>query len=292
MSDNHIIGSGMGDQDLRMASFWVRNHLLLRRLGYGSLMVIGGITWLFVLWTLLDAYAISYPRESRIPLRIMQNQLAASGLAAVAPKPIQPSETSVFTGTDGRQDFLVELTNNNEHWWIEFDYHFDASGELTPTRHGYVLPSDRRTLTELGFASKTKSRTARLIVEDIRWHRVNPAEVGGDYKPFADLRRQFRFEDISYNHDLKIGEQTVGQSAFTFVNDSAYGYWGVELTVVLFRGDTPVGVTTIERRQVRPGESIPVSINWFENPAGITKTDVRASVNILDPNAYLPTSGV
>ncbi len=292
MPDDHIIGSGMSEQEMQVASFWVRNRIPLRSLGYGALATLGAICWLFVLWTLLDAYAISYPRESRIPLRILQNSLAVDGLNATAPRPIQPSETTVFEATDGRQDFLVELTNNNPLWWAEFDYRFDASGEQTPMRKGYILPMSKRYLTELGFKAQTRGRTGRLIVENIKWHRVDPAAVDRDYAAYAANRLQFRFDNLSYTRDLTIGTQTVGQSSFVFVNESAYGYWGVDLTVILFRGSTPVGVTTIEKRQVTPGAQMPVSINWFENLAGVSKTEVQANVNILDWSSYLPTSGL
>jgi hypothetical protein len=212
------------------------------------------------------------------------------GLAASAPRPIQPSETSVFDTTDNRKDFLVELSNPNPMWWAEFDYHFDLSGQETATRQGYVLPLSQRYITELGYTPTTTSRTARLVVENIRWHRVTPDMTNGDYKNFADQRLQFTFDNLTYSHDLKFGTNTVGQTAFDFVNASAYGYWNVDLTVLLFRGTTPVGVTTISQREVRPGQHVPVSINWFENPTGISKTDVQANVNILSPGAYLPTT--
>lgn len=288
--DNHVIGSGMTDQELKLASFWMRNQSLLKRIGYGALASVGGVLWLFVLWSLLDAYAISYPRESRIPMRILRNQLSMDGLMASAPKPITPSQTTVLESTDGRLDFLVELMNPNTTWWAEYDYQFDVAGTRTPLRKGYILPSGRRYVTELGYESKDRSKTARLIVENIQWHRVDPSFVRGTYQDYAASRIQFRMEDPKYTRDLTIGKQTVGQSTFTLINDSAYGYWNPSITVVLFRGTTPVGVTTIQRTDIGAGESVPITINWFENLAGVSKTDIRVDVNIMDPKAFLPTN--
>lgn len=292
MAENHVIGSGLTEQELQLASFWVRNRPLLRKIGYGSLIAFASICWLFVLWSLLDAYAISYPREARIPRIILQNQLAVGGLQASAPRPIEPSQVTVFDTTEGRQDVLVEIMNQNTGWWAEFDYQFDLNGERTPLRRGYVLPNGRRYLTELGFEPETRGRTGRLVVENVRWRRVDPASVGGNYEAFADARLQFRADNVTYTRDLTIGTQTVGQSAFTLINDGAYGYWNPSVTVVVSRGTTPVGVTTIQLALIRPGEAVPVSINWFENLAGVSRTDVQVNVNILDPSAYLPTSGI
>ncbi len=292
MSENHVIGSGLTDQELKVASFWVRNHFLLRRIGYGTLAVIGAISWLYVLWGLLDAYAISYPREARIPIRILQNQLAVDGLIASAPKPITPSQTSVFQATEKRLDFLVEIMNPNTTWWAEFDYQFDNAGERTPLHRGYILPSSKRYLTELGYESKSQSRTGTLVVENIQWHRLDPNAVQRDYAAFAASRLQFSIDKPTYTRDLTIGTQTVGQSQFTVVNESAYGYWNPSITVVLFRGTTPVAATTIQRSDIKGGESVPMTVNWFENIAGVSKSDIRVDVNILDPKVFLPTSGI
>ncbi len=292
MPNDHVIGSGLTDQELQMASFWVRNRFLLRRIGYGTLAVIGTISWLYVLWGLLDAYAISYPREARIPVRILQNQLAVDGLVASAPKSITPSQTSVFQATNKRLDFLVEIMNPNATWWAEFDYKFDNAGEVTPVRKGYILPSSKRYLTELGYESTNQNRTGRLVVENIQWHRVDPGAVERDYAAFAASRLQFRVDNPTYTRDLTIGTQTVGQSQFTLVNESAYGYWNPSITVVLFRGTSPVAATTITQSEIKAGESVPLTVNWFENIAGVSKSDIRVDVNVLDPKAYLPTSGI
>lgn len=292
MAENHVIGSGLTEQELKLASFWVRNRIKLRRVGYGTLAAFGGACWLFVLWSLLDAYAISYPREARIPRVILQNQLAMEGLRATVPRPIEPSQATVFDATDGRQDVLVEIMNPNATWWAEFDYQFELSGERTPMRTGYVLPQSRRYLTELGFEPQTRGRTARLIVENVRWRRVDPATVGGNYQTYAEARLQFHAENPTYARDLVIGTETVGQSSFTLVNDGGFGFWNPSVTIVLFRGTTPVGVTTIRLASIQPGETVPITINWFENPAGVTRTDIQVDINILDPNAYLPIRGI
>jgi hypothetical protein len=91
MSAEYSTGSTLSDRDLELASFWVRNRTLLRRVGYGTLIGIASILWAFVLWSLLDAYAISYPVESRIPRRILQNQNALAPLFLKGPNPVTSS---------------------------------------------------------------------------------------------------------------------------------------------------------------------------------------------------------
>lgn len=288
MADEHVIGSGLTERELGVASFWVKNRLLLRRILFGFLIGLNVIFWLYVLWGLLDWLAISYPYESRIPLRIANNQITASSLLAAAPKSILPSQVYVFDTTGNRSDMLVELSNSNVQWYASFDYNFSIGGVNTPVRHGFILPNSQRYLTELGF-SGASGHNAQLVVSNLQWMRVDPAWVNRDYKSFADSHLNFSFNNVKYAHDLVIGTQTIGQTSFDFVNNSPYGYWDVDMTVVLYRGTAPVGVTTITQREIKPGATIPVEISWYDNLAGITRTEIRPSVNILDPQAYLST---
>ncbi len=289
MSDNYEIGSGFTDQQLALASWWVRHRIALRDAGYGALVIISVLFWGFTLWTLLDSYIISYPRESRIIQRIAQNQLNLATLQNMAPQPVQSTEVETFATTGNRSDFLVELTNPNALWWAVFTYHFDAEGESTPKRQGYILPQSQRYLTELGWPGKMIARSAQLQIDDIRWYHVNPKQVGGDYAAFASARQQLQFKDVEYKNNLQIGNQAIGQTSFTLTNPSGFGFWEVGVTAVVFRGNTPAGVTRIQLKEIKPGESRPVTIHWFDNLPGITKTDLRADVNILDAQSYLPT---
>jgi len=282
----------MTEQELQLASWWVRNRQRIFSWIRWALIGINVLCWGFVFWSLLDAYIISYPREVRIPRLIAQNQLAISGLQATTPKPLLPSDVYVFPISGDRKDFLVQLSNSNETWWAEFDYYFRVGDLKTDSQKSFILPSSQRYLTILGSSIETSSRNAQLVIENIRWQRVNPNQVNRDYKSFAQNRLQFEFTDATYRRDLTVGTQIVGQSSFTLRNVSPYGYWNTDLTVILYRGTTPVGVTTIGKEQIRAGSSEVININWFENLSGITRTEFTADVNILDPNAYLPTSEI
>ncbi len=289
MPNEYNVGSGLSEQELQFASFWTRNRMTIKKTGYGTLIAVIVVLWGYVSWSLLDAYAISYPREQRIAQNIASNEHAIAAIEAARPQPIQPSGVEVFNGTDGRQDFLVQITNPNPQWWAEFDYRFDTNGEQTPLIKGYVLPKQQRYLTQLGWKGKNRAASAQLLVENLRWRRLDPAAVNRDYDAFFAQRMQLSFDDIAYRKDIVIGSQTVGQSAFTMRNASGYGFWDAELTIVLFRAETPIAVTTFNAREVKPNETRSVAVNWFENLSAISKTEIQANVNLLDPRVYLPS---
>lgn len=288
MSD-YVIGSGLSEQDLKLASWWVRNGHSLKKIGQLALIIFSVVCWGYGLWSFLDAYAISYPRESRITQHIAQNQLNADSLNALTPQPVQSTEVNIFQTTGNRQDFLVQLSNANPEWWAEFDYHFDADGEPTPTRKEYILPNSQRYVTETGWKGKAYARNAALQVENVQWHRIIPSEVNGNYENFFSQHQQLQMNDIKYQNDLTVGAQTIGRTTFTLVNPSGFGFWEVNITAILARAGNPVGVTTVTEREIKPGESRPVTIDWFENLPGISRSELQANVNILTPKSYLPS---
>lgn len=290
MANPYQVGGGFTDQELQVANWWVRHNVFLSRLGYATLVLLIAVFWGYVFWSLTDAYIISYPREQRIPAIIASNQKLKANLTANAPDAIQTSPVANFAGTEGRRDLLTEITNPNKDWWAEFDYQFKFGEESTPLRKGYILPGGQRYLTEVGWKSPTGGATGvpEFVVNNLAWHRVDPAKVERDYNEFAATRLQLHADQPTYSNNLKVGNQTVGQTNFNLQNGSAYGFWSVDLTVVLFRNNAPVAVTQLNQTSVKPGESRSISINWFDNLTGISNTVVQANVNILDPNVFLP----
>lgn len=294
MAEENRVGGGFTAGELQFANFWVRNRILLRKIGYGALIALNAGVWSFALWGLLDAYAISYPRESRIPGDIAQNQFLATQFAQNRPGSIQSGSVSVFQATEDRLDFLVSIENPNKDWWAEFTYRFNVSGELTPQRSGFALPGERSYLGEFGFKPTTKgARSGALTVDNIRWHRTDPAVVGNDYQAWEARRKAIGVKDAAYASDLEVGGKKISRSSFTFVNPSAYGYWSVKLYVVLKRVTSPVAATALTLERVRAGEERRINIDWFERlPAAVSETEVVPVVNYLDPSVYLPSGGI
>ncbi|MDO8584009.1 MAG: hypothetical protein Q7R83_02405 [bacterium] len=286
----YVIGNGLSDQDLKIASWWVRNGITANKVGRYSLIGVSALLWLFVLWTLLDGFIISYPRESRILTHIAQNQLNADALIATAPQSIQISEVTSFPATGGRQNLLVQMTNANPGWWAEFSYSFLENDRATPKRKTFILPNSQRYLTELGISASSTLSNAQLSIDDIHWHRLDPSMTRGNYDAFAADRQQVQFKDVKYLNDLTIGKNTIGRSSFTLSNTGAYGYWRVPIIAILYRASGPVAVGSIEERELKPQENREITIDWFENLSGVSKVELQANVNILDPSVYLPTT--
>jgi hypothetical protein len=141
-------------------------------------------------------------------------------------------------------------------------------------------------------------------VDGLRWHRVDPSEVGGDYTAWLERRNQFRANDVTFVSDAGpvpsavtsgttrtvTGARGFSRTSFTFENPTAYGFWKVRLYVVLKRASSRVAATSIDIEPVRAGESRPVNIDWFERLPSVTETEIVPVVNFLDRDAYLPST--
>lgn len=289
-TSNNDTSGRISAQELQFASWWVRNRLLVTRIGYGVLIGLCAATWGYALWGLLDAYAISYPRESRITREIALNQQRLAALETDRPQNANLTEVTVLQTVDNRFDMAAEVVNPNEQWWAEFNYRFTISGEQTPIRNGYVLPQSRQILTELGYKPSSRGgRSATLVFENVRWHRIDPSFVGVSYPEFAKKRLDLAFENVKYDTDIAYGTRKIGQSSFLMVNRGAYGYRDLDLVVRLYRGAAPVAINKIRLTNVAPGERRSVQMVWLENIPSVGRTEIVPQINILDPEAYLPT---
>lgn len=284
------IGGGFTEGELKFASFWVRNRIPLTRGGYIALMAINALVWGYSAWGVLDAYAISYPREARITSEIAENEITLEALETDRPRGVQSGNVAVFETTDKRFDMAVDLENTNEQWWAEFNYRFNISGEQTPARNGFILPVSRTLLTELGYRPKNRGGSvAQLVVDNIRWHRLDPKVVGEKYKDYELERFNVVFENVKYSSDLTVGSKTVGRTSYDLVNRGAYGYWGMDLVIRLYRGGSTVAINKINLTRIPPGEKRHVELDWFERIPSVTRTEIIPIINFLDPKVYLPT---
>jgi len=283
--------SGFSSGDLQKANWWIRHRIRILFWSRVILIASNVLVWGYVLYGLLDAYALSYPRESRITLDIAQNQAILDRIEQDRPGNIGTSQVLVFPATESRFDIMVDLENRNEQWWVEFSYRFSISGEQTPVHQGYVLPASQTTLTELGWKPKGKGgRAAQLVVENIRWHRVNPSEVENNYDEF--VRKRFggvAVERVRFEMAAPTQGASLSRTTFDVVNRGAYGYWSIDYVIKLKRGNTVVAVNRINLLDLKPSETRPVELYWFDKIQGVNKTEVIPIINLLDPNVYLPS---
>jgi hypothetical protein len=275
----------------KFSLWWVNHRALLRRIGLGIFIAFDALLLLWGGWHLLDAFAISYSADqiSVAQMAVVgQSDLHAYTHASAAEDYIEEDVTVISIGSD-RYDFFTTLQNPNEDWWATFTYAFEVGDDRTDPVDSYVLPSGVAYLTELGVDSSVPIRNADLVIEDLRWRRLDHHLIS-DYDTWYEDRMNFVIENVAYETEDEFDE-TFGRTSFTIENDTAFGYYDVSLLVLLKRGSGVVGVNKTLLTDLESGEEAEVDLSWFGTLPSVSQVEVIPILPLFDIDTYKPAEG-
>ncbi|MBI4435529.1 hypothetical protein HY630_02565 [Candidatus Uhrbacteria bacterium] len=276
----------------RLSVWWVTHRALLKRIGFALFIAFDAGLLLFGGWHFLDAFAISYQSEQNAVMRVValgQSDLHAY-TAANAADNLEVEDGRVISIGNSRYDLYTTLSNPNNDWWAEFTYTFTAGGEQTESRRGFILPSQEKPVTELAVESASPISSTSLMIEDVRWHRVD-AHAIPDYVTWADDRLNFVVSASSFEKETRFDGETFGRTAFTIENDTAYSYYDVGLFILLLRGSSVVGVNRTTLSALESGVETEVTVNWFGTLPSVSQVQIIPELNIFDLGVYKPLQG-
>jgi len=271
---------------LKISYWYVTNKVLLRRILIGVLIGFGAIFWLYTIWGILDIYVISYSKTKEMFNELVTNRVRTQEwIAAHAPRQIQTESVRVFT-TDGKYDFLTQITNSSPYYWAEIDYVFTFSGGETEERRGFILPNQEKWLAYLGYEADSRPGNAKLNITNVSWHLVDAHEVP-NYEEWLLEHLNLSITDVEHTTDVVLEKDVVAKTKFTVQNLSAYGYYRIGFYVIAYRGATPSAVNYVSLDQLRTGETRAVEVSWFDSLGQVSKIEVEPEVNIFDEDNYL-----
>ncbi|MBI4257037.1 hypothetical protein HY626_03215 [Candidatus Uhrbacteria bacterium] len=276
----------------RLSVWWVTHRETLRRIGFGIFIVLDVVLLLFGGWHLLDAFAISYGAEQNAIMRMValgQSDLRAYTVGNAATD-LEAGEGRVISIGDGRYDLYTTLVNSNSDWWAEFTYAYSIDGEQTESREGFILPTQEKPVAELAVESVSPIQSASLIIENVRWHRVDHHSIS-EYETWASDRLNFLVSTSSFEKETRFDGQTFGRTTFTIENDTAYSYYDIGLFVLLLRGSSVVGVNRTTLSSLESGVETEVTVNWFGTLPSVSQVQIVPELNIFDVEVYKPLQG-
>ncbi len=280
------VGSGHSAQELQFAGWWVRHRLALRQAGYGGLVLWVLVSWGYGFWVLFDTYALSYPKEQRIPARIALIAPTNDALNLTAPLPLQIGSASTVTADGNRRHALAPVSNPNTLWWAEISYRFRTGEQESRLQTAVVLPGQTRILGEFGLA--LNSGSSSLSIESTTWKRIDPSiTLPVEYEAYKAERFPVTLDTPTYTSDLSLSSTALGKSSFTLRNPSGFTYRNVEILTLLYRDGTVVGAQKLLVPLLSAGSTQMVELIWPEAPTGIDRVEVQPFVNILDPQTFV-----
>ncbi len=268
----------------KFSLWWVEHRAFLRRLAYGIFIAFDGILLLFVLWAMLDSFALSYGDDEREVAKIVAyGQTDLHGYTtANAADPIESEQVLVFGIGDNRYDFFVPLSNPNSDWWVEFTYSFAFDAGSTTPAEGFLLPGQTKPIVSLAVTSQTSVRDAQIEFSNVRWHRLDHHEIS-DYVTWQEDRLRLIITDATFSKEAG--------STFTVYNNTAYSYFDPEFLVLLKRGAAVVGVSRATVASLGVGERQEISLNWFGTLPAASSVEVIPDIHLFDPDVYQRLKG-
>jgi len=276
------------NRKLKISEWYVRHKILLRKilillLSVWSVVTIG--TGLFVFGeylifgytdreVMIEEMSKSYINFNQIKTRYQPKELTVG-------KPVS------FSSTEGRYNFMVEVTNPNDRWIADVKYSFAyGSGE---TKHAMmsIFPMQELPLVVLGHEEATRPRNIHFTLHDVTWKRINPHEVF-DPEKFMNQRLQFdvgSFNFVPADHARGIVSHII---SFEITNNSLYSYWDPSFCVLFMDRGQIVGVDKIIIEQFRAGEVREIEINSTLDQLRVTEVKVIPIINLFDKTVYIP----
>lgn len=268
--------SGLSDFQLKLSYFYVTNKLLLRKLLIALIIAIDALLWFYVIFSVI-VWAIGYQStQSQITNLLYSSDSSLAAIESLKPQSLSFSDPESF-GSDGeRFDLLSEASNPNGTWLAEFDYTFKSEGSTSTVYHAFVLPGGKKALLDLGRTSSA----VKLEISNLKWTRVL------DFSQTKNLRDRFEITDDQYIAPASALEPS--RMKFTVNNRSAYGYWDVGVSVMLYSAGNLTAVNYISVPQLKAESSREVELNWPKSLPAIDSWQIVPEVNYLDDKNIMP----
>ena len=212
---------------------WVINHYRQIRLTITVVLIgISSIFWGYTMYGILDYWLITGPKEQRALADITAELVNSEVVTARKAEDLIVGDPEVF-GESGKYDLAVKIGNPNSKWYVEFDYQFSGLSKEQPMRHGFALPGEEKYLISLALEEPSAPAGVAVTFKNVKWHRID-AHAIPDYEKWGMDRLNFKISDKDFTTS---GDKlTFNQLNFKIRNMTAYGYYNLDIGILLFRG--------------------------------------------------------
>ncbi len=270
------------EKELRWSRWWVDHKEQVKKAGIGLFIAFDTVLLGAGLWGFIDWLAIGGLREEQAIRQMTSPEYGRFNSLTL--EEIQIGAPIVLSGGSGKIDILAPVENRNATFWAELEYRFLIGGTAQPVQKTFVLPGQTKYLSELG-ASSASGASVELKIESRTWRRVD-LQGTSSAADFAATRLDIRAENPVYVPSDPLATLPVSNAKFTLVNGTAYGYYEIDLLVLLYRGDAIVGVNKVQVDTLAASAKKPMELFWYQLLPQVTKVQVVPDINIYDPYVY------
>jgi len=273
---------GVTESELRWSDWWVNHRDQVRKVGIGLFVAADVLLLGIGVWGFADWLALGGVKEEAAIRQMTGRNYGNFG--GVGLEEIQVGAPFVLSGGSGKADILAPIENRNPRFWAEVEYHFTIGGIEQPSFTTFVLPGQAKYLVLLG-APADGGSGIELNVDRRAWHRAGT--FGADsLQSLYDTRLDIRGENAVFVPSDPLATTPVSSAKFTLANHTAFGYYDVDLLVLLYRGDAIVGVNKLRVDRLPAGEKRPMEMFWYQLLPQVSRVEVVPDINIYDESVY------
>jgi|GEM_PF-1406529 len=270
---------------LRRTAFFVKNRDKIRKGLIAIVVVVEAILLIYSGYQWVDYYFLSDQRDYEQEQILTRSSSYIPLHEIMAPDPMGVPSAIVLPGSskDGRYDVLAKFLNTNPNWVANVHYRFGASTKEETVK---VLNDEGRFVVGAGMA-ESLGDIPKIMITKVDWTRLREPKI------FNDLKPKFVVSDVNFisGSSLPQGEISPSQVEFTITNESVYGFWSVDLTVVVLQGDRPIAGRVLALDSVQSAEQRKVQINLFTTITGVTEVLVVPTVDVTNSENLIKETG-
>lgn len=285
---------GVSLEKLSFGFWFVKNRQKMIYGIYGILILISAFTWGNFLFNFGYYLVIGMARDREITNEMVSG--GAVGHDYIKEKSAQDlivRAVTVLRNDDGKYDFAVEVENKNQNYVGNFTYAFSAGSNVYGPETGFILPGESKYLFSLGNELPAGAGSVKFAVQEMSWSRINRHKYP-DWNDFYASRTDIAIENQEFiisNQSSLSEKMNINNLKFTIDNRTAFNYWNVDLSLLLYNDDRLAGVGRHQVSRLMSGEKRDIDISWPGNIGRINRIEIMPEVDILDEGNYIDFKG-
>lgn len=291
---NYTDTEGISEQQLEAGLWYINHKVLLKRMLYGFLILISAVAWSYVIYGFAYYLTTGMKEDEKLTRQLVEtNSIGHDYILQMSAKKLSMAPVVVLKSGAGKYDFYVQLKNDNDKWWAEFDYYFAADDQLTPKTHAYILPLETRHLLTLAQELPNEPFSSQLVMENIQWSRLNQHKIS-DWRSYYGSRMNISATNIKFTPSSlsPLSEKlNLNQLSFNVLNETPYNYWETGLAIMLYSGGRVINVNHYILNDFMSGEKRFVEISWPGNIGQADRIEIVPEINIMKDGIYIPYEG-
>jgi len=291
---NYVSTEGITTKQLEIGLWYVEHKKQLKMILIGFLIFVGVVSWLYTIYGFTNYLARGMAEDEILTKQLVQiNSVGHDYITQVGAKDLAIGSVGIIRSSDRKYDLYTNIKNDNPKWWAEFDYYFTAAGRQTGKTKSYILPNEIKYLAALAQDFSYSPTDAQLVIENISWHRVNQHEIT-DWNIYQASHLNIETTDIKFTSasasplSEKLG---LNQLSFNAINNTAYNYWNVGFTILLYSGDQIAAINHYVLTDFMSEQKRSVEISWPGDFGRTDKVEIIPEINIMKDDIYIKYDG-